>query len=124
MKKLLILLSILVVFPTYAFDIPNSFQAECFQKEATIDSPTQESIKIRSNENTIFPIQDSQLLDYKLLKQGANKPIDYTVLDYPESEQKRLSAIQDGNFNTSYAFDTISSNKKTITIKLSETLKA
>ncbi len=124
MKKIIILFSLLAIFPVYSFDIPSDFLLDCFQKESTILNPDTQTIKVKSDEDIFFPIQDSQLLNYKLFQQWKNKPIDYEVLDYPKSEQKKLSSIQDGNFNTSYAFDTINSNQKTITLKLSKTLKS
>lgn len=124
MKKTI--LFILLLFSTssvWAYSLPENFDKGCFEKESIILDVNRWTIKVESDERYFFPIQDGELLNYRLFNNSTTKNISYDIVDISSWNTSHTKFIKDGNRNTSFEFDVMKNKEKTIIIKFLKRLK-
>lgn len=116
MKKQFLIIPIFLI----AFSSTFWLNLSCFEKSFEINNPKNKTIKLQTDQDIIYPVQDSNLLNFKLYKSYEKSYINYTIIN--KSSWKDEKSLNDWNYSTSFTFDQYD-NKKSLTIKFDSTIK-
>ena len=116
-------LSISWVLDTQAAN--HQLDSSCYEYSAQITWHAGDAtIKVKSGFSQFYPMQDGQLLNYRLLESGQRSDINYDVISRSYWNSEDVSNISDWDINTVFSFDPYDTNKKELIIDFWETLKA
>ncbi len=114
----------------FSFFVNNSFASSldfsCFKEYSSFnpESAYTQKLKLDFISNDIFFVQDTKLVAYKIFSENKKKSIPFSILSLSSGEKESEKYLSDGNRETVYNFDDLSSNIKTIIIRFNDLLKA